>query len=265
LAGQDSSLIYAYLPTNSSDPTVYVDVGIASSLSNLHSWEVCYVTYQTSQGKSPLVSVLDSRDIQLVKNPPIIGRFFVFESPNNYTQVTLYWYESALFNTGLNVEKRFVRISLIILTQDTSSIGLFEEQLLDFAFPITEYWEPLKTQSLVLLNVSVLQWLLVASLVLLVVLGATQYTLSTRKKSLNLKLFSRHRSKDEKLLYKIVKEVNEGSGATVEEIAQAYEQATGKKADLDELSRLLRRLLENNIIDLDMKIVDNVPYVVWKP
>ncbi|MGD2066541.1 MAG: hypothetical protein PVI43_05165 [Candidatus Bathyarchaeota archaeon] len=73
LAKQDASLLYAYVPLNTSTPTVYVDVGIADSLTNLHNWEACYFTVQTSQGNQPLVSVLDSRDIQLVENPPTIG------------------------------------------------------------------------------------------------------------------------------------------------------------------------------------------------
>ena len=103
VAAQDSSLVYSYIPENMSEPTVYAVVGVSSSISNLHNWEVCFVTWQTAHGQYPLVDVYDSREIQLLHDPLLVAKFFVFDSPNNYTQVTLYWYEKASFKTGLTV------------------------------------------------------------------------------------------------------------------------------------------------------------------
>lgn len=67
VAKQDAALTYVYIPTNVSTPVVYVLVNVANSISNLHSWEVCLITWQTAQGQYPLVSVLDSRDIRLFR------------------------------------------------------------------------------------------------------------------------------------------------------------------------------------------------------
>lgn len=265
IAHQDASLLYAYIPQNTSTPTVYVDIGVANSITNLHNWEVCYVTYQTARGRSPLVSVLDSRDVQIMENPPIIARYFVFKSPDNYTQVTLYWYEKALFNTGLTVEQKFVRISLIILATNSTTYPIHEEKLLQFAQPISAYWEPLKTQSLFSLSVPLQQLLLAASMLFIITTGTAQYTRKWRKKRGNLKIFEKFVPPSEKLLFQTIKKVNEETRATTKEIAHALEQATGKPPEPDELIRMLNHLQENGLVEIEIVNINDKPQLVWKP
>lgn len=265
LAKQDASLLYGYLPLNVSTPTVYVDIGVADSLTNLHNWEVCYVTYQTAQGHLPLVSVLDSRDVQILENPPLIARYFVFESPHKYTQVSLYWYEKALFNTGLTVEQKFVRITLIILATNSTTYSIHEEKLLTFAQSIAAYWEPLKEQSLFSLSVPLQQSLLGVTTLFIIITGTTQYTRKWRKKNENLKIFEKTVPSSEKLLYQTIKKVNEGAGATTKEIAHALEQATGKPPNLDELVRMLKHWQENGLVEIDIVNLNEEVHLLWKP
>ena len=265
LATQDASLVYAYIPVNTSGLPVYVDIGISNSISSLHNWEVCYVAVKVNSGQTPVVSVLDSRDVQILGNPPIIGRYFVFESPNNYTQTTLYWYEKVLFNTGLTIEQKFVRISLIMLTQNSTAYTMHEEELLTFAQSIANYWEPLKEQSSFSLSVPLQQVLLAASVLFIAVTGTTQYLRKWRKKKSNLKIFEKFVSSNEKLFYQTLKQINEGAGATIEEIAQALEQATGKSIETEEVSRVLNHLQENGLVETDIITVDDKPKLVWKP
>jgi exosortase len=265
LAKQDASLLYGYLPLNASTPTVYVDIGVADSLTNLHNWEVCYVTWETSQGHLPMVSVLDSRDVQILENPPLIARYFVFESPYNYTQVSLYWYEKALFNTGLTVEQKFVRITLIILATNSTTYPILEEELLNFAQSISAYWEPLKEQSLFSLSVPLQQLLFVASIVFIIIAGTTQYTKKWQKKNENLKIFEKFVPSSEKLLYQTIKNINEGTGATTKEIADALEQTTNKRPELDELIRMLTHLQENGLLEINIVNINDEPQLVWKP
>ncbi len=265
LANQDASLLYAYIPLNMSTPTVYVDIGVADSITNLHNWEVCYVTMQISQGRQPLVSVLDSRDIQIVENPPIIARYFVFDSLENYTQITLYWYEKALFNTGLTVESKYVRISLLILAPDSTTYPIHEETLLQFALSISTFWEPLKTQSILSLSVPLQQLLLGASILSIIVIGTTQYTQKGRKKMSNLKIFERFIQPSEKMLFQIVKKANERTGASTREIAHALEQATSKPVESEELIRMLKHLQENGLVEIDIITKNDEPQLVWKP
>ena len=265
ISHQDASLLYAYIPLNVSTPTVYVDIGISSSITNLHSWEVCYVTWQTARGYLPLVSVLNSRDVQIMENPPIIARYFVFRSPDNYIQVTLYWYERALFKTGLTVEQKYVRISLIILATNPTTYHKHQEELLTFAQSMAAYWEPLKVQSLVSLGVPLLQFLLATSILFIIITGTTQYTREWRKKRNNLKIFEKFAPPSEKLFFQTIKKVNEETKATTEKIAHALEQATGKSPGSDELIRMLNHLQENGLVEIDIANIKDNPQLVWKP
>lgn len=265
LSEQDFSLMYAYVSLNNSTPTVYVDLGIANTLSNLHNWEVCYVTYQTAHDRSTLVSVIDSRDVRISENPNIIGRYFIFESPNNYTQVTLYWYATTFFNSGLSIEKRFVRISLIILTQHQTSYNIYEEKLLEVAQSISEYWEPLITQNLFSLSVPLQQVLLVATTFFIISSGTVEHIRKLRRKEVKKRVFENYGSESDKFLFKTIHDINEGTGATTKEIAQAVERINGNPPDLDELINKIKYLQENAILDIELVLTQNNPHVVWKP
>ena len=265
LAQQDASLFYAYIPLNTSTSTVYVDIGISDSLTNLHNWEVCYVTSQTSQGNQPLVSVVDSRDIQLAENPPTIAHYFVFESPNNYTQISLYWYEKALFNTGLAVEQKFVRLTLIILASNSTAYSMYEKELLTFAQSIAIYWEPLKEQSIFSLSITLQQLLLGATALFIGIVGTAEYTRKWKQKEKNLKIFEQFVPQDEKLILGTIEKVDNEGRATTKNIAEALEQATGKRPAIDELINTLHHLRENGLIDIDLVNVDDEPQLVWKP
>jgi exosortase len=265
LADQDASLVYAYIPLNASGPTIYVDVGVADSLTNLHNWEVCYVTHLTSQGLAPLVSVLDNRDIQLLENPPLIARYFAFESTNNYTQISLYWYEKALFNTGLTVEQKFVRITLIILAADSVSYLNFEEQLLTFAQSIASHWEPLKEQSLFSISITLQQLLLVGATLFIGIAGTGEYMRKWKKNKETLRMFEKFGQSDGKLLFQTVQKVDSQNRATTQNIAIALEKVTGKNVDLGELTSMLEHLQENGLIEKNIVCVNNEPQLVWKP
>jgi len=160
--------------SNTSDPNVHVLVGVSSSRINLHSWEICFVTWQINRGLPPRANVLESREAQLMEDPPVTAQFFVFEHPDNYTQVTLYWYLRALFKTGMTIEPRYVRISLIIFTKDSRDYLQFEPKLLSIGQYIASYWEPLKAQSLASLGIPAMQVLLGSTILVAVILQTTQ-------------------------------------------------------------------------------------------
>ena len=265
IAHQDASLMYAYIPENWSKPTVYVDVGIASSISNLHNWEVCLVAWQTAHGHYPLASVLDSRDIQLLENVPLIARYFTFISPTNYTQITLYWYEKATFNTGITVEQKYVRISLIVIKQTSTEYKQIENQLLSFGQEIANYWQPLKTQSLISLGIPT-QQLLLASLTIFVAFTKTaQYSEEQRKKTHNLKIFNNIAPAKEKLLLQTILTLAEQKKAVeTREIKKALEESTKKRVKLEELINQLNSLEEYGFIKKDIISIQNSPKLVWK-
>jgi len=264
---QDASLLYAYMSQNTSNPPVYILVGVASSVTNLHSWEVCLVTWQTAQGYAPQVDVLESRDIQIMQNPPIIARYFVFQNPQlNHTQVTLYWYQKALFNTGLTIEPKYTRISLIILTKNPNDYPKLEQKILDIGESIAAYWEPLKAQSLVSLGIPTMQLLLGSTIIFAIIVQTTQYTKEWRRKTTNLKIFEKLASPEEKRLYQTIKELSQKTKqTTTQNIASALEKATGKTVKLNELTDMLNNLEKHGIIKADIINILDQPRLVWKP
>jgi len=265
IAKQDASLTYAFFPTNASNPVVYVLVGVANSISNLHSWEVCLISWQTAQGQYPLVSVLESRDIPLLDNVPIIARYLVFKSPQNYTQVTLYWYEKATFKTGITVQQKYVRISLIILTRDSTSYQQYESQLLDFGQTIATFWEPIKNRSLISLGVPAQQALLIFLIVFIVATKTTQYTNEWRKRTNNLKIFNNFASPEDKLVFQTVAELSrERKTITTRDISSAIKRKVGKFMKFERLVERLNRLEEYGFIKRDIASNDNKPVMIWK-
>jgi len=267
IAHQDASLMYYY----NSSPIVYVDLGVASSISNLHSWEVCLVTWQTAQGQRPLISVLDSRDIQLLPDVPIIARYFVFTDEEgiyvlkNYTQITLYWYERATFNMGITVEQKYVRLSLIVYTRNATNHQQLEDQLLTFGQAIASYWEPLKSQSLVSLGVPAQQLLLALSIAFIVFTKTAQYSNDWRKRTNNLKVFNNFAPPEERLILQTILDLGkEKKVMDTKDIAVAIKTRTKKAVKFDELFDVLTRLEEYGFIKRDIASVKNRPRLVWK-
>jgi len=266
IAKQDASLAYAYFPSNDSNPLIYVLVGVANGISNLHSWEVCLITWQIAQGQYPLVSVLNSRDIQLFgEGFPIMARYLVFEDQQNYTQSVLYWYEKVTFKTGITVQQKYVRISLMILTRSSINHQQYESQLIDFGKAIVSYWEPIKNQSLISLGVPAQQALLVLSVAFIIIAKTTQYTSEWRKRTNNLKIFNNFASSEDKLVLQVVVELSEKSKTiTTRDINVVIKGKIGKFVKLEGLVKRLDLLQGYGFIKRDVVSVNDKPVLAWK-
>jgi len=266
IAKQDASLVYAYFPANLSNPVTYVLVNVANSISNLHSWEVCLISMQTAQGRYPLVKVLESKDIQLLEGNQLIAEYLVFQDPEqNYTQLTLYWYERATFKIGATVQQKYVRISLIILTANPSGYLRYEGQLLDFGEVIAHYWEPIKTQSLFSLGVPAQQTILIMSIAFIIIAKATQSAREWRKRTNNLKIFNNFASPTDKIVLGVITDLGRTKKAvTTAEINCAIKNKVGKNMGLEKLLEKLNRLQEYGFIKMDLISNNNEPMLVWR-
>ena len=266
VATQDSSLVYGYFPEDTSEPVVYAVVGVSGSISNLHNWEVCFVTMETDQGQYPLLDVHDSREIQLLQDPPLIAKYFVFDSPDDYTQVTLYWYTRATFKTGLTVEQKYVRISLIILTQTSAGYPQFEEELLAIGQLIATTWEPLESQALISLGVPAQQALLAVSVAFLAVTVTTQYFSERRRTANNLKLFNNFASPEEKLVLQTVLDLAKEKKhmQTSDILKNVRKKRGGRSMSFKKVLNALNVLDENGLIRRTVVSVGNSPVLVWK-
>jgi exosortase/archaeosortase family protein len=265
IAHQDASLVYGYFPVNISSPVLYVDIGIASSISNLHNWEVCLISMQTVQGQYPLVDVLDSKDTRLLQDPPVIAQYLVFDSPENYTQVTLYWYEKATFKTGLTVEQKYVRISLIILTQDSATYVQFEEELFKAGQIIASHLEPLKTEALISLGIPAQQSLLVVCIVFLIITKTAQYLDEQRRTANNLKVFNNFASKKEKIVLNSISELNkESTHMKTKDIIESVQKRVVKPVNPQTALKILKTLEEQGFIRRAVASINNAPVLEWK-
>jgi len=267
LADQDASLMHAYFPTtaNESQSSIFVVVGVAESISNLHSWEVCLISWQTAQGRNPLVSVLEQRDIQLLPEVPLIARYLVFRSPENYTQVTLYWYERATFKKGISVGQKYVRISLVIITDSSIPYNQFEDELVTIGKKIASYWEPLKTQSIVSFAVPAQQLLLAASVTFVAFAKTAQHTSERMKRNNNQKIFDNFASPREKITLHTIQELSEEKKKIeTRDIRRALEEKTGEPVKLKELTKILNNLEKYRLVKKDIVSVDNQPKMIWK-
>jgi exosortase/archaeosortase family protein len=266
VAKQDASLVYAYFPANLSSPVTYVLVNVANSISNLHNWEVCLISWQTAHGQYPMVKVLESKDIQLLEGSQLIAKYMIFQDlEQNYTQLTLYWYEKATFKIGATVQQKYVRISLIILTANSSGYRRYEGQLLDFGKAIAQYWEPIKTQSLFSLGVPAQQTILIMSVAFIIIAKATQSTREWRKRTNNLKIFNNFASITDKLVLEVITDLNRTKKAvTTAEINCAIKNRVGKNMGLKKLLERLNRLQEYGFIKMDIILNKNEPMLVWR-
>ena len=265
IANQDISLVYGYFPSNISERVIYAVIGVSNSISNLHNWEVCFVTYQTAQGQSPMVDVHDSRDVQLLEDPTLIAKYFVFDSPDGYTQVTLYWYEKATFKTGLTVEQKYVRISLILLTENSLEYPQLEEELLSTGQVIAAAWEPLKNQSLISLGVPAQQALLGVSIAFLAVTLTTKYFSEKRRASNNMKLFNNFASHKEKLVLQTMLDLSkEKQHITTDDILKNVRKKPGcRSISFKKVLDALNVLDEYGLVRRAVVSVGNSPVLVW--
>jgi hypothetical protein len=188
-----------------------------------------------------------------------------FTHPENYTQITLYWYEKATFRIGFTVEQKYVRISLLIYTFNSTGYQQLENELLPFGQLIAVHWEPLESQSLVSLGVPAQQFLLVASVVFVAFTKTADYTNEMRKKSHNLKIFNSCASAREKLVLQTVLDLaKEKRNMETREIIEVVEKRLGKTVRISQIASLLTRLEDYGFVKKNLISVRNKPRLAWK-
>jgi len=261
IAKQDASLAYAYRPTDKPKTTVWVTIEIAKTRSSLHPWEVCLITY--GEGK---VTQLSLRDVQLLQNPPITARYFAFQDiKTNVTQVVLYWYENAHFNTGSSVEQEHVKISLIAFAKTPEDIPAIEEQLLPFGIAIANYWQPIKTWSQIALLISQNGTTLITiTTALLATILTYQIIKDREEKKSNLKIYKKLALEEERLILQAVHQASKQDKPTANTIASHYEKLAGKPIKLNLLLQKLNQAEQAGLIKRAITSREDEPTLIWK-
>ena len=266
VAKQDASLTYAYKPTDLSKTTIWVTIEIAKTRWVLHSWEACLITWPLATGHQPRVTQLSLRDIQLLQNPPLTARYFAFQdTKTNLTQIILYWYENAFFNTGSNPEQKHVKISLITFTNNPENIPSIEDQLLPFGKTIVNYWQPIKTWSQIALLISQNGIILMTiTIALLATILSYQVIKNRVEKKGNLQVYNKLALHEEKLILQVAHEASKKEKPTANTIASNYQKLTGKTIDLELLIAKLNEAEKVGLIKRDITSQEDEPILTWK-
>jgi hypothetical protein len=215
-SGDDAALVYAYNSTNNKISSVWVAIQIAASASSELEWETSLVNYPLSQGNPATVNTLDDRNIQIQANPPITARYFAFQyKDTNQTQVVLYWYETATFNTNGTAQTKSVMISLITYPSAPQNVTQAETQELPVADAIINYWLPIQTWSEVSLAISQNELaLLTAASVIFVVLIFYAALVNKKEKTQLLTMFRKLPEQNKNLITAVDNAEKEGNPTT---------------------------------------------------
>ena len=265
IAKQDASLTYGYVPTDKSGTDVWVTIEVAKTRSSLHPWEVCLITYPLTHGYEPKATQLDLRDVQILQNPPITARYFAFQDiKSNGTQVVLYWYGNAYFNTGESLEQEHVKISLIAFPSSPEDVPMVEDELLPFAEAIASYWEPIRTWSQISLLISQNGITLMATTIAsLATLLTYQITKGIQRERSNRKIYDNLALEEEKLILQAVHQAKK-ERPTTNRIALHYEKLAGKPVELNTLTRRLQEAGEVGLVKQVIASEEDEPILTWK-
>lgn len=262
---RDAALEYAYIPENESGRTVWVAIEVGSSKSVWHSWESSMITWPQEQGLTPLAVQLDLRDVELLQNPPIIGRFFAFKQKYlDMNQVVLYWYENAIFKTDATLEQKYVKLSLIAYTSNPEDISNVEANLLSFGLSIANYWQPLKTWSKIALLISGnSSKLIVTTATLLFGIFLLHAVQRRREKNTNNNVYKKLPKLD-RLVIDSIHQTERTVMPTLNNIALTYRNTTGETIGEATLSQKLIEAEKIGIIKRDLISKLDEPIQVWK-
>ena len=264
IAKQDASLIYAYVPINETEETIRIALEITSTRSSLHGWEVCLITWPQTHGYQPKVTQLDLRDIQILENPPIIARYFVFQYTQiNQTQVVLYWYEKSVFQTNTTSQQKHVKISVIALPNSPETIPEIEDQLATIAKAIAQYWQPIKTWTYIAILASQHGDKLTIITVALLAAVTALYAFERRKKRKKNANVYRKLSKPSRQIIDAIHETEKKNITTLNNIAIAYQNITGQPIDKEKLLHELSAIEKTGITESVVANRNDEPTLVW--
>jgi exosortase len=263
-SGDDAALVYEYTAPNDTS-NMWATIQIAASTASEHRWETCLIIWPLSQGDTTTVNQLDLRDIQIQDNPPITARYFAFQYKNtNQTQVVLYWYQTATFNTNSTAQTKSVMISLIMYPHSPQNLSEAEAQLLPIAQAINSYWAPIQTWSTVALAISQNGLALsAAASALLIALIVYRLILTQQEKTQLLTLYKKLPVQTQTLL-KAVQETQKQNNPTTQGIADQLQQLTNQPPEPTWLKEKLGELQNAGLIKQTLVSQNDNPALAWK-
>jgi len=258
-------LAYVYNPQNKTQKPVWAAIEIASDRYDLHRWEICLISYPTQQGWKPKANQIELYDVQLSENPPIISRFFAFESTQtNNLQAVLYWYDSATFNVNSTLQEKNLKISLVAYPESVEALPQIQAQLTELATLIIDYWSPIKIASpiAIILSQNGGQIAIFTSSILLVMIPLYHIEIKRQKKIREV-VYTKL-SDENKFLIDVIKQTVENKNiATVDKIAEEFSQVAGKSINEEYLIQSLFELEKTGAIKSYIVPKQDEPFQAW--
>jgi hypothetical protein len=241
---------------------VWVALQISSSVTSEHQWETCLINFPLSQGDQATVRQLDLRDIQLESNPPMTARYFAFQYINdNQSQVVLYWYETAVFDTNSTAQSKSVMISLIAYPSKSQSVSNVENDELPVAKAINNYWQPIQTWTTIALALSHNGLALsggAAAIFILLVLY--ELYIDRREKRALLTLYKKLSAQDQLL----IKAVNNIKNATTQAVTMEFQKLSSIPVSEFYIAQKLNEAEKAGLIKKALVSENDSPLVIWK-
>jgi exosortase len=265
IAQQDMSLIYVYTPKNSSNELIWAMLEMASSRSSLHGWESCLITWPLTHGSQARAIQIESKDVQLTENPPIISRYFAFNmSYSNQPQAVLYWYETATFRVANATSQKHVKISLVSYPGSIASLPTIEAQLVSVGKAVASYWQPVKLWSQITMLIAQNGiYLLVLSSSLIGAVTAFCIFQRRRRFTLNSKAY-RKLSPSSRQLITAVKQAQAKGLSTLPNILAEHQQTVGRTISEEELLEQLQALENMGLIASRIANEADEPRQTWR-
>jgi len=269
----DAALVYYYQKqgSNESQPIIFILIQIQNVR---HTWEESLYIYPSIKGWQT-ATMLGERDIDILNEPKIMGRFLEFMRAGSTTrEAVVYWFEKALFESNGTAVSRYVQISLDAYPDDLTRAGLLsgpndvegiQALLLPIARSIATYWQPLKTWTLI--NLKLGEWglyiIILTNSPCILMLILLYVKLGTDRKR-NASLFNSIITLQEKELLEALS-LNSSKGlSTGKAIKAKYNETTYKDIEPKVIIEALEKATESSLINKDIANVDDNPILIWK-
>jgi exosortase len=265
LAEQDYAVIYSYTPQNPEKEAIIVGLEIAPTTSGMHRWEVCLITVPQERGSQPQAEPLDLRDVQMLQNPSIIARYFAFkDKSDNQTEVVLYWFENAVFTANGTSQQKYVEISLIAYPNTPQDVASIEDKLLPFATAIVNYWQPIKTWTIIAITLSRNSIALAEITIAFIAAIIIFYTFETMKQRRANTVTYQKLSSQNKQIIESIAETRKTTKPRLRAMADAYKGRTGVQIEEKDLLQKLSETEKTGIIAGAIANVQDEPTRVWR-
>jgi hypothetical protein len=208
---------------------------------------------------------IELKDLQLLQNPPLIGRFFVFQyTATNVIQAVFYWYQSSTFDVNSTPEQKQVEISLITYPQTLEDLPTIENQTLAVAASVASFWKPVAPWSQAALFLSQHSLYIAATTCALLPILIVFYSVGRRKqRKADAKLYQKLSELNRQTI-DAVEETEKTMMPTLRAIAAVYELGTGEPIKDEEMLQRLSNVERTGIIERIVAKVKDEPYRVWR-